>query len=176
MVTLPIPATSLDKETVRSCADIVAVAGMWTRLQRRGREWYGLCPLHSETVPSFHVNPEKQKFYCHGCNRGGDVFRLVELHEGIPFPDAVIFVARFPSAWSRQRVKVLARRPKAGERGRRFLPATPLLRWTRKPSPRPFPLDVDWPSLDCAAERSAEAAKDIYTPSNNFLRGHRGSR
>lgn len=32
-----------------------------------------LCPFHNEKSPSFDVNPEKQMFYCFGCNKGGTV-------------------------------------------------------------------------------------------------------
>jgi DNA primase len=39
----------------------------------------GLCPLHEETHPSFYVNAQKNLFYCHGCGRGGDLIRFVEL-------------------------------------------------------------------------------------------------
>jgi len=39
----------------------------------------GLCPLHLETRPSFYVNARKNLFYCHGCGRGGDLIRFVEL-------------------------------------------------------------------------------------------------
>jgi DNA primase len=54
-----------------------------------GEEVAGLCPLHRETRPSFYVNRRKQLFYCHGCGRGGDVIRLIELVEGISFRQAL---------------------------------------------------------------------------------------
>jgi len=44
-----------------------------------GSEFVGLCPLHEETHPSFYVNPHKNLFYCHGCGRGGDLIRFLEL-------------------------------------------------------------------------------------------------
>lgn len=47
-----------------------------TRLESRGRQLVGRCPLpgHADTTPSFTVHPEKHLFYCHGCHRGGDLF------------------------------------------------------------------------------------------------------
>ena len=47
-----------------------------TRLERRGRQLVGRCPLpgHGDSTPSFTVHPEKHLFYCHGCHRGGDLF------------------------------------------------------------------------------------------------------
>jgi DNA primase len=53
----------------------------------------GLCPLHRETYPSFYVNRRKQVFYCHGCGRGGDLVRLIELLDRVSFPEAL---ARLP--------------------------------------------------------------------------------
>lgn len=49
-----------------------------TRLEPRGRQLVGRCPLlgHDDTTPSFTVPPDKQLFYCHGCHRGGDLFTL----------------------------------------------------------------------------------------------------
>jgi DNA primase len=57
--------------------------------RRAGREEIaGLCPLHRETKPSFFVNRRKGLFYCHGCGRGGDVIRLMQLLEGLSFRQA----------------------------------------------------------------------------------------
>jgi DNA primase len=49
----------------------------------------GLCPLHSETRPSFWIHPGKNLFYCHGCGQGGDVIRLVELWHHLSFAEAL---------------------------------------------------------------------------------------
>jgi DNA primase len=49
----------------------------------------GLCPLHHDGRPSFYVNRRKNVFYCHGCGRGGDVIRLVELLHGLDFSAAL---------------------------------------------------------------------------------------
>ena len=54
-----------------------------------GQEFLGLCPLHRDTRPSFYVNAGKGLFYCHGCGRGGDLIRFVELAEQLPFRLAV---------------------------------------------------------------------------------------
>ncbi len=62
-------------------------------IRRRGRVFVGLCPFHEERTPSFHVDPEKQLFYCFGCQAGGDVFRFVERFERKTFPEAIRFLA-----------------------------------------------------------------------------------
>jgi DNA primase len=48
-------------------------------------EFVGLCPLHEESQPSFYVNARKNVFYCHGCGRGGDLIRFVQLSRGLSF-------------------------------------------------------------------------------------------
>jgi len=53
------------------------------------QEFVGLCPLHQETRPSFYVNPHKNLFYCHGCGRGGDLIRFVQLFLDLPFRQSV---------------------------------------------------------------------------------------
>jgi hypothetical protein len=53
------------------------------------QELVGLCPLHQETRPSFYVNPQKNLFYCHGCGRGGDLIRFVQLFLNLPFRQSV---------------------------------------------------------------------------------------
>jgi DNA primase len=54
------------------------------------QEFVGLCPLHQETRPSFYVNAAKNVFYCHGCGRGGDLIRLVQLSLNLSFRDALV--------------------------------------------------------------------------------------
>jgi DNA primase len=55
-------------------------------------EFVGRCPLHPETRPSFYVNARKNLFYCHGCGRGGDLIRLVELSLGLSFRQSVAYL------------------------------------------------------------------------------------
>jgi DNA primase len=52
-------------------------------------EYVGLCPLHAETHPSFYVNATKNVFYCHGCGRGGDLIRFVQLFRNLSFQETV---------------------------------------------------------------------------------------
>jgi DNA primase len=53
------------------------------------QELVGLCPLHQEARPSFYVNVHKNLFYCHGCGRGGDLIRFVQLFLDLPFRQSV---------------------------------------------------------------------------------------
>jgi DNA primase len=84
---MPLFATSF-LEDLKSHADIVQVVQERVPLRRSGASWKGLCPFHGEKTPSFHVY-DKGFFHCFGCNVGGDVIKFVQLHDKVPFPDAV---------------------------------------------------------------------------------------
>jgi len=66
----------------------------WTGHQVVGTrsEFVGLCPLHEDTHPSFYVNTQKNLFYCHGCGRGGDLIRYVELKQHLSFRQSVAYL------------------------------------------------------------------------------------
>lgn len=80
-------------EDLKMQTDIVAVISEVTPLRKAGATWKGLCPFHQEKTPSFNVSPDKGFFKCFGCGAGGDVFKFVELHHKMPFPEAVRLLA-----------------------------------------------------------------------------------
>ena len=81
-------------DDLRLQANILQVVQEYVPLKRAGTSSKGLCPFHSEKTPSFHVYPEKGFFHCFGCGVGGDVFKFLELHEKLSFPDAVRTLAQ----------------------------------------------------------------------------------
>jgi len=81
-------------DDLRLQVNILQVIQEYVPLKKTGATWKGLCPFHSEKTPSFHVNPEKGFFHCFGCGVGGNVFKFLELHEKIGFPDAVRMLAQ----------------------------------------------------------------------------------
>jgi DNA primase len=81
-------------DDLRLQANIVQVVQEYIPLKRAGRTYKGLCPFHGEKTPSFHVDPDKGFFHCFGCHAGGDVFKFLELHEKVTFPDAVKMLAQ----------------------------------------------------------------------------------
>jgi hypothetical protein len=91
----PLSSRYPDAATVKARVDLVDFVSRFTHIRRSGRQWVGLCPLHHERNPSFFVHPERQIFFCHGCQRGGDVFSLVRHQQGCGFAEAVRAVAEF---------------------------------------------------------------------------------
>src|SRR5205085_6098973 len=81
-------------DDLRLQANIAQVVQEYVSLKRVGTKLKGLCPFHSEKTASFHVDPDKGFFHCFGCGAGGDVFKFLELHEKVAFPDAVRLLAQ----------------------------------------------------------------------------------
>ena len=77
------------KEEVKKAADIVEVIGQYVELKKRGQNYIGLCPFHSERSPSFTVNQSKQIYHCFGCGRGGDVFTFWMEYHNSDFPQSL---------------------------------------------------------------------------------------
>lgn len=61
-------------------------------LRKSGKALVGLCPLHQERHPSFHVYPESNSCWCYGCNQGGNVISFIKLLYGYSFKEAVQYL------------------------------------------------------------------------------------
>ncbi len=76
-------------EEVRMKNDIVDVVSGYVKLQKKGANYFGLCPFHNEKSPSFSVSPGKQMYYCFGCGAGGNVFTFLMEYENYTFQEAL---------------------------------------------------------------------------------------
>ncbi len=81
-------------DQIRDANDVVDLISEYVPLKKRGKNFVGLCPFHSEKAPSFTVTPDKQIFYCFGCGEGGNVISFLMKHEKLSFPEAVKFLAK----------------------------------------------------------------------------------
>jgi len=79
---------------IRDRSSILEVVSDYVALKKAGKNYRGLCPLHSEKTPSFMVNEEKQIFHCFGCGEGGDVFTFLIKVGHFSFPQAVEELAK----------------------------------------------------------------------------------
>jgi len=87
-----VPRETIDE--IRSRSDIVEVISeCGIVLRPAGRDYKGLCPFHDEKTPSFTVSPQKQMFYCFGCQTGGNVISFVQKHEGKNFIETLEWLA-----------------------------------------------------------------------------------
>lgn len=80
-------------DEIRSRASIVDVISEYVNLNKKGSNYMGLCPFHSEKTPSFSVSESKQIFHCFGCHVGGDVITFIMKRENLSFIEAVKFLA-----------------------------------------------------------------------------------
>ena len=81
-------------EEIRAAANIVDIISEFVQIRKRGKNYQGLCPFHTEKTPSFSVSPDKQIFYCFGCHAGGNVYKFLMDYEKISFVEAVQDVAK----------------------------------------------------------------------------------
>lgn len=81
-------------EEIRNSISIVDVISEYVQLRKRGKNFIGLCPFHSEKTPSFTVTEEKQIFHCFGCHAGGNVYKFLMDYKKISFIEAVQEIAQ----------------------------------------------------------------------------------
>jgi DNA primase len=79
---------------VRAYPDMVGILQDYVTLRKRGRNYLGLCPFHTEKTPSFTVSAEKQLYYCFGCQASGDLIDFIQRVEHVGFQESVEFIAR----------------------------------------------------------------------------------
>ncbi|WP_062464455.1 DNA primase [Demequina soli] len=99
-----------DIAAVRERAPIEEIIGQHVSLKSAGvGSLKGLCPFHDERSPSFHVRPTAGRWHCFGCGEGGDVIEFVMRMDGLPFAEAVEYLA--------ERAGVTLRYESGGRRG-----------------------------------------------------------
>lgn len=76
-------------EEINSRVDIVQVIGREVTLNKKGKNYQGLCPFHHEKTPSFTVNHEKQFYYCFGCGAAGNAINFIMKIHSKTFPEAI---------------------------------------------------------------------------------------
>lgn len=83
--------SSIDE--VRNRVNIYDLVSLYVSLKKSGASFKGLSPFTSEKTPSFFVYPDKNFYYCFSTSQGGDIFKFVQVKEGMSFPEAVEFIA-----------------------------------------------------------------------------------
>jgi len=74
----------IDDET-----DLVALVSEFLPLEKKGKNYFGLCPFHDDNNPSFSVTPEKNIAMCMTCRGGGRPINFYRQIKNISFNEAV---------------------------------------------------------------------------------------
>ena len=81
-------------DRILDAANIVDVVSEFVTLRKRGINYVGLCPFHSDKSPSFYVSPAKNICKCFACGEGGTSVHFIMKHEQLSYYDALRFLAK----------------------------------------------------------------------------------
>lgn len=81
-------------DDIRNKLNIVDVISEYVHLEKKGKDYKGLCPFHNEKTPSFSVSEDKQLFYCFGCQTGGDIIKFVSEYEHLSYYESMELLAK----------------------------------------------------------------------------------
>lgn len=79
--------------SIQKQANIVDIISSYINLEKKGSNYFGICPFHDDHNPSMSVSEEKGIFTCFVCHKTGNVFNFVQDFENISFIEAVKVVA-----------------------------------------------------------------------------------
>ena len=80
-------------EEIKAKVNIYDLVSGYVSLKKSGSSYKGLSPFSHEKTPSFFVHPDKNFFYCFSTGQGGDIFKFVQLKEGLNFAESAEFIA-----------------------------------------------------------------------------------
>ena len=113
-----------DIAAVRERAPIEEIIGQHVALKSAGvGTLKGLCPFHDERTPSFNVRPTAGRWHCFGCGEGGDVIEFVMRLDGLPFAEAVEYLAERAGVQLRYEAGGASRREGTSGQRKRLLEA-----------------------------------------------------
>lgn len=79
---------------LKESVDIIEIVNKYIpSLKRSGKNYFALCPFHSEKTPSFSIAPDKELIHCFGCGYTADIIKFVQDMEHINYYQAVEKIA-----------------------------------------------------------------------------------
>ncbi|HOI75831.1 MAG TPA: CHC2 zinc finger domain-containing protein [Syntrophales bacterium] len=72
------------------------IKSLGVEVHQKSRKFWACCPFHEDRVPSFVVDPDRQRYLCYGCGEKGDVISFVQRLHGLSFRDAIAFLGMAP--------------------------------------------------------------------------------
>ena len=79
---------------IRRSVNIVDIISEYIPVEKKGRNYFAVCPFHDDHNPSMSISPEKQIYTCFVCGAHGNVFNFVMDYEHVSFIDAVKMIGR----------------------------------------------------------------------------------
>jgi hypothetical protein len=77
----------MDKHSIAAYLEFIGAA-----VPNVGYGWRKIkCPFHEDKTASAGINFDEQRFKCHGCGVGGDVYDLIMYKEGGNYSEALKF-------------------------------------------------------------------------------------
>ena len=81
-------------EQIKNKINIVYLISEFIPLQKKGKNYVGLCPFHADSNPSMFVSEEKQIFNCFSCNVGGNAISFLSKFKKISYKSAIEELAK----------------------------------------------------------------------------------
>lgn len=76
-------------QEINASVDLLEYVSQSIEMEKRGRDYFGHCPLHIDNTPSFSITPSKNSYYCFSCGRSGGIIGYLMDYEHLRFDDAV---------------------------------------------------------------------------------------
>ena len=76
-------------QEINASVDLLEYVSQSIEMEKRGRDYFGHCPLHVDNTPSFSITPSKNSYYCFSCGRSGGIIGYLMDYEHLRFNDAV---------------------------------------------------------------------------------------
>lgn len=76
-------------QEINASVDLLDYVSQSIEMEKRGRDYFGHCPLHIDKTPSFSITPSKNSYYCFSCGRSGGIIGYLMDYEHLKFEDAV---------------------------------------------------------------------------------------
>lgn len=87
----------IPEETIKKIidkADIVNIISSRIKIDKKGKDYVGICPFHDDTNPSLSVSPDKKIYKCFSCGAGGNAINFVKEFDHISFIEAIQTVGK----------------------------------------------------------------------------------
>ena len=82
-------------KVIKDRVDIVEVVGWYADVINFQKNWSFRCPLHEDKHPSGKIFNKERRAWCFQCNKGGDVFDIVEIFGNSTKSEAINKLANY---------------------------------------------------------------------------------